>query len=486
MASRLAAVDDSDARPAVQEGVFGTRVSPAERATALARHLRSETPPLLDVDWCRPDSWLTDRPSDNPAPFTVGTSDDQVADLARSAVAADRNGAFVSVSHSAIEGWRTLTGASRTALTGMPVAVKDNIAVRGMPLTASSKVLQGRVATDDASIVERLREVGAWIVGKTALDEFAFATTGSGITNPAAPGRTAGGSSGGSAVAVASGACSLALGTDTGGSVRIPASCTGVVGFKPSSGWYSNRGVIPLSWSLDVIGLLARSVGEVAEAFSAIAGRPAATQELGLTNLRVGVPDQHFLRVADDSVLEAFMIGCAAMGSRVSAVEPVSLPDSDDALDMQYLIVLAEAAEYHRQRWDLTTAPYGDGVRAALERGGLIRADEYLTAQRARAILQRRLHDLFERYDVLALPTLPVDPPLVGVEEVTLADGRVEDVVSVMLRYTAVFNHTGFPAISIPLSSPDGVPRGLQLVGRRNDDGRLLRVATLVEQALDA
>ena len=476
---------DSDARPAAQDGVFGARVSSDERAMALARHLNSETPPLLDMNWCGDDSHvLTDQPPDDPTRLAAGTPNDHVAEVARSAVAADRYGAFVSVSHPAMETWQTNVRSSGTALTGVPVAVKDNIAVRGMSLTANSEVLHGCVAASDAAIVGRLREVGAWIVGKTALDEFAFATIGSGITNPAAPSRTAGGSSGGSAVAVASGACSLALGTDTGGSVRIPASCTGVVGFKPSSGWYSNQGVIPLSWSLDVIGLLARSVGEVAAAFSAIAGSPAATQELGLRNLRVGVPDQHYLRVAGAAVLEAFTVGCDALRSSVRLIEPVSLPDSDDALDMQYLIVLAEAWEYHRQRWDVATAAYGDGVRSALERGGLISADQYLTAQRARTVLQARLQGLFERYDVLALPTLPIDPPLVGAEEVTLADGRVEDVVSAMLRYTALFNHAGFPAISIPLPSRDGVPRGLQLVGRRNEDGGLLRVATLIEQAL--
>jgi aspartyl-tRNA(Asn)/glutamyl-tRNA(Gln) amidotransferase subunit A len=483
-------VDSGTFGAKAEHAVFGVRVTPAERAAALARHLETETTPLLSFGW---DVAATPR-NTSPASAPAGgkslaegeLSLQETAEAAarRAASAQDRYGAFVSVADPTAEVARAGRAGERTALTGVPVAVKDNIAVTGMSLTANSAVLKRAVADEDAAVVERLREIGALIVGKAALDEFAFGTVGPGITNPAAPGRTVGGSSGGSAAAVAAGVCPVALGTDTGGSVRIPASCTGVVGFKPTSGWFSNRGVIPLSWSLDVIGLFARTVGDLSAAFTAIAARPAAADGPELGSLRVAVPDDHYLRVADAGVTAAFGVACGVLRAAGAAVEPAELPDSDDALDMQYLIVLSEAAEYHRQRWDVQSAEYSEGVRTALQRGSEIRAGEYLTAQRARAVLQRRVGAVLDRCDVLALPTLAVDPPPVDAEQVTLADGRTEDVVSSMLRYTALFNHTGFPAVSIPLPTADGVPRGLQLVGRHGEDAALLRVARLIEDVL--
>ncbi|MQA76726.1 MAG: amidase, partial [Solirubrobacterales bacterium] len=190
---------------------------------------------------------------------------------------------------------------------GAPVALKDNIAVRGVGLSAGSAVLDGNVATEDAAVVELLRKAGAVVIGKTALDEFAFATVGRGIANPVAPGVSVGGSSGGSAAAVAAGVCDLALGTDTGGSVRIPAACCRVVGLKPTIGALPTAGVIPLAWTLDHVGLLTRTVGAAAASYRALLGRGT---EGGVSakrsGLRLGVPSGGVLDVATTGVRQAF------------------------------------------------------------------------------------------------------------------------------------------------------------------------------------
>ncbi|MFS2295682.1 MAG: amidase [Actinomadura sp.] len=494
-----AGTDRQDERPGARDEhvVFGRELSAAERAAALARHVDADMDPTCGH---RGEARDDRRPAGPAAPSRLasgrtpadapGLPPEEAEAAVRRAASAQRElGAFVSVADPAAgDGSAGRAAAASTALTGVPVAVKDNIAVKGMPLTANSALLEGQVADADAAIVERLRETGAWVLGKAALDEFAFGTVGPGIVNPASPERTVGGSSGGSAAAVAAGACPIALGTDTGGSVRIPASCTGIVGFKPTSGWFSNDGVIPLSWSLDVIGLFARTVEEVAAAHAAIEGRPAHPaqpgSQVGLGSLRVAIPDEAYLRVATGTVAQTFSEACDLIRSSVATVEPVDLPDSDDALNVQYLVVLSEAACYHRHRWGSPSSGYSDGVRTALEQGDAIRADEYLTAQRARRALRRRVQAITERYDVLVLPTLAVDPPLVGSEDVTLGDGRTEKAISAMLRFTSLFNHTGHPAITVPLPTTDGVPRGLQLVGRHGEDASLLHVAGLLERTL--
>jgi aspartyl-tRNA(Asn)/glutamyl-tRNA(Gln) amidotransferase subunit A len=182
--------------------------------------------------------------------------------------------------------------------------------------------------------------------------------------------------------------------------------------------------------------------------------------------------------------MEGFLEACDSLRGVVAGLEKTSLPDSDDSLHVQYLVVLAESANYHRARWGADSVGYSDGVRSALERGDAVNASSYLTAQRARTAMRVWLERVMMKHDLLVLPTMAITPPVVGAGEVTLGDGRTEDAVSAMLRFTALFNHVGFPAISLPLTAEDGVPRGLQLVGRPGADAELLGMAGSIAKTL--
>lgn len=401
-------------------------------------------------------------------------------------------GAFVTVAPeraraAAREAQREIAaGDRRGALHGIPVAVKDLIAVEGLPRTAGSAAFEGLVSESDAAVVERLERGGAVLVGTTSLDELAFATTGTGIVNPVDPGRSAGGSSGGSAVAVAARTCWGALGTDTGGSVRIPAACCDVVGVKPSYGSVDLSGVVPLAWSIDHIGAFGRSVDDAAalsEALGPMSRRQGLDGLDGLAGLRVGVPGEGFLAVASDEVRSAFERAVDVLSGRGAVVSEVELHDSDVPLNLQYLTALPEAASYHLSGHRDRVADYGEGVRAALAWGADVGARDYIDAQRVRTSVGRRVEDVLTTVDCIALPTMPILPPAVGQEEVVLGTGRREDAVSAMLRYTCMFNHTGHPAVSVPVSAEDpGV--GLQLVGEHGGEGPLLDVAAAYERAV--
>lgn len=368
------------------------------------------------------------------------------------------------------------SGEYRGALHGIPVAVKDLFSVEGVRLTAGSRVLDGFVAERDAPIVARLREAGAILVGTTALDEFAFATVGEGIVNPAAPTQSVGGSSGGSAAAVAAGMALATLGTDTGGSVRIPATCCGVVGFKPSFGVLSTEGVVPLAWSNDHVGILARTVPDVASVFGELTGGHWSG-ERELAGVRIGIPEAEFLGVACEEIRTRHERDVEALVGLGADITEVDIPDSSVGLSLQYLIVLPEAAAYHFGRHGDRLERYGEGVRAALEWGSSVQAIEYIDAKRVRTAMKRRIDHLFDQVEFLVLPTMPIVPPGVGTDEVRLGDGSHEDVVSAMLRYTCLFNHTGHPAIAVPDRGGDRPIHGAQFVGRRGCDIQLLGAA---------
>jgi aspartyl-tRNA(Asn)/glutamyl-tRNA(Gln) amidotransferase subunit A len=363
--------------------------------------------------------------------------------------------------------------------------VKDLFAVAGAPMSAGSRVLDGHVPDHDAWVVRRLRDRGAVLVGTTALDEFAFGTLGPGMANPADPGRVVGGSSGGSGLAVAAHLCFAALGTDTGGSVRIPARCCGVVGLKPSRGRLPTAGAVPLAWSLDHVGPLARTVRDVAHVLVELADLPApAKVRTDLHGVTLGVPTEHYLRIVHEDVRAAFSHARAVLEELGATLVEVNLPDSDLALNLQYMTVLPEAASYHGARHGDRSGAYGDGVREAIEWGGRVLASEYLDAQRVRTTFAAALDHLFTSVAGVALPTMPVSTPVTGQEEVVLGDQRREDVVSGMLRYTALFNHTGHPAVSLPYRTHDGGLHGLQLAGAFGGEARLLEIAAAVESRL--
>lgn len=383
------------------------------------------------------------------------------------------------------------SGRDRGPLHGLPISLKDLIDVAGTVTTAASRVLADRVATADAEIVARLRDAGAVFLGKTNLHEFALGTTSEDsafgpVRHPADPSRSAGGSSGGSAVAVATGMGLASIGSDTGGSIRIPAACCGVVGLKPTFGEVPTTGVIPLSASLDHVGPLARNVEDAATVWAVLTGRPPArlvpASPRGLRLMRLGGPFESPLAPEVRTAFDRALKNAADAGMTIRAAD---LPDAPRIPEIYVNLVLSEAAHWHAQLLDSRGDLYSPTVRSRLESGRSIAAVTYLEARDAAAALQRAVDRLLQECDALVLPTLPIVAPPLGATDIVIdpAIGTSTPVRSAMLRQTQPFNLTGHPAISLPLPSP-GLPVGLQLVGRRHETARLLEVAAACEKIL--
>lgn len=370
-------------------------------------------------------------------------------------------------------------------LHGMPVAVKDLIDVFGLRTTGGSRLLAENVATADAEVVRRLRAAGAAIIGKTATHEFAYGVTTDSpfhgpTRNPVDPARSPGGSSGGSAAAVAAGMAQAALGTDTAGSIRIPAACCGVIGFKPTYALVSGEGVLPLSWSLDHVGVIARSVGEAGAVLSAIAGVAPGPVPQGA---RIGVPVNWLSGRIDPDVRARFDESLAAARSLGFAVVEVELPAMEPYHFVSRLLTLAEASAYHAPYLKDRAADYAPDVRARLELGQFVLARDYLLAQRLRGMLIARMQAAMAGLDALATPTMAIPAPAIGQRTWSYPDGSREAVSEPMTRFVAPFNVTGQPAVSVPCgTTAGGLPVGLQLVGHAGGDGALLALAEALLQ----
>ena len=368
-------------------------------------------------------------------------------------------------------------GVDRGPLHGMPISVKDLIDVAGQPTTAASRVRRGHVAEHDAVVVQRLREAGAVLIGKTNLHEFALGTTSEEsaygpVRNPHDPTRSAGGSSGGSAAAVATGMGVASIGTDTGGSIRIPAAACGVVGFKPSLGEVPTVGVVPLSTTLDHVGPLTRTVEDAANVWAVLAGRPIQRLAPPRTPT-LGALDGYFttlltaeVRTAFENALERLRIGGAT-------IVPRTVQGTDAIVETYTNISLPEAAHWHAPTLDLRAADYQPPVRERLERGRTIAATSYLRAMHVRERLRRAVDAALEGCDALVLPTLPIVAPPLGAVDVTMDNGETIPVRAAMLRLTQLFNLTGHPAISLPIAST-GLPIAMQLVGHSDRSEEVL------------
>ncbi len=391
-------------------------------------------------------------------------------------------------------------GAYKGLLHGIPVALKDLFATRGVRTTAGSRIMADETPRQDAEAVARLRAAGVVVLGKLNLHEFAFGTTGvnphyGATRNPWDTSRIAGGSSSGAAAAVASGECFAALGTDTGGSIRIPAALCGVVGLKPTYGRVSLRGVVPLSPSLDHVGSLTRTVEDAAIVLEAIAGRdpldgstsdePTSDyrreleREQGLRGWRVGVPRPHFYEDVDGEVLAVVEEALVVLRDLGAEVREVSLPHIAEASAAARDIMLPEAFAYH-QRWLAGRAQdYGEEVRLRLEQGRAVPAGRYEEAQRLRtSIAQAWRVRPFREIDLLATPTTAIPASLVAASDLrtTIA----------LVRLTNPFNLTGLPAISVPCGfTTGGLPVGLQLIGPWFEEGFVLRAAYAYERATE-
>jgi aspartyl-tRNA(Asn)/glutamyl-tRNA(Gln) amidotransferase subunit A len=381
---------------------------------------------------------------------------------------------------------RAALGISLGPLDGAIVSIKDLFDVAGEPTRAGSKILadEATPAAADAPVVRRLRAGGAVIVAKTNMTEFAFGAVGtnphySTPGNPSARSRVPGGSSSGAAVAAADGMCEIAIGTDTGGSVRIPAALCGIVGFKPSRQRIPTEGAFPLSYSLDSIGPLARRVADCAKADAVMAGDAFVPPEpVALAGLRFGVAEGLPLDRLDEIVAPAFenaLKRLDAAGVRVVR-EKISLFDEMGEVNAYGGIVMPEACAIHRQRLERRGPDIDPNVRFRIERGCTISGADYVDMQRRRAQLVRAMDQRLASLDALVMPTSPIVAPTIA----EVADPKVYSARNVaLLRNTSIGNFFDLCAVSLPLAASH--PVGLMLIARNGDDRRLLRIAAAVE-----
>lgn len=377
-------------------------------------------------------------------------------------------------------------GRYRGPLHGVPISVKDLIDVEGTPTTSGSAV-PPKHARADAPIVARLRDAGAIVVGKTNLHEFAFGTTSDEsafgpVRHPKDPLRSPGGSSGGAAVALLEGMCFGAVGTDTGGSIRIPSAACGTVGLKPTLGELPCDGIVPLSATLDHVGPMARSVTDTAVLFQAMKGRTAAETAAIDGPLTFGVPHSYFCDRLDADVRRAFTRTRQMLADDGHAVVVVEIAHAAWTPDVYLHLVLPEAAWYHAGTLGLHAADYSPGVRLRLEMGRYLLAEDYVRALRLRDVLTGAVDRALERCDGLLLPSLAIPATPIGA---TLVDvgGTREPVRAAMLRLTQLFNITGHPAIALPNGeTTDGWPTSVQIVAGRGETARLLEIAAAVER----
>lgn len=379
-------------------------------------------------------------------------------------------------------------GRYRGLLHGVPISLKDLFDLQGTPTTAASRVRKAHIAGADAPVVQRLREAGAVIIGKTNLHEFAFGTTNEDSAfgparHPTDPSRSPGGSSGGSAVSVSTGMAYASLGTDTGGSIRIPAAACGLVGLKPGFGEISTAGVVPLSPSLDHVGPLTRSVGDAAIVYDVLRGRASnnGRNSSQPRTVRLGVLRGYFTTLLDAEVAAGFAGACERLSAADVELEDVTIPHAGDIAPVYLHIQLAEAAEYHAKTLESRSEDYSVNIRTRLEMGRYILAEDYLRALRGRAILRAEVDMALGGRDALLSPALPIAAPKLGAESVHIG-GAEQPVRSVMLRLTQLFNLTGHPALALPCGKThDGLPIAAQLVGHSDRTSELLGIARMVE-----
>ena len=393
-------------------------------------------------------------------------------------------------------------GRYRGPLHGIPVSLKDIIGTKGIRTTRGSRIFADHIPTEDATVTARLYHAGAVLLGKNALHEFAFGVTTNNphygpTRNPWRLDRIPGGSSGGSGAAVAAGLGPVSIGTDTGGSIRIPAALCGIVGLKPTYGRVSRHGVFPLSWSLDHVGPLTRTVEDAALVLQAIAGPdprdpstlgqtvPEFTSRLAtpITGLRVGVLTDEYHREVADDVRAPFRAALDVLAERGLDLEDVAFPRANEARTAAATVLFAEAASVHERWLRDRAADYGVDTLALLQQGQFITATQYLRAQRVRTLIVNEVGTLLRRYAALVLPAIPVVAPAIGQPTVTLG-GRSGETRGAVTRLVRLINLVGLPAITVPCGfGADELPVGLQVVGRAMDEPTVLAIAHAYERA---
>jgi aspartyl-tRNA(Asn)/glutamyl-tRNA(Gln) amidotransferase subunit A len=395
---------------------------------------------------------------------------------------------------------RHRAGAPLGPLDGVPIAVKDVFYIAGVRCTAGSKILANNIAGYDATAVRLLKEQGAVLVGTTNMHEFAAGVTSDNphfgpVRNPWDKERVAGGSSGGSAVAVATGMAAAAIGTDTAGSVRIPAALCGIIGFKPTYGRASRIGVIPLAASLDTVGVLAKCAWDAAALLQAITGHdksditsvdepvPNYVESLSdpFPGARIGVARPYFHDDVDPRVEENFEGFASHLREIGCTTGEVDLGPVQEVYDKWLIIRRAEATAFH-QRWlDSVPELYGADVKRLLELGRDIRAVDYVNAINSRPAIIERFSRAMDKFDFLIAPTTSIPAPKIG-QSATTINGKEVSVYSALNRLTLPFNYVGFPAATFPSGLVDGLPLGVQIVGKLFDEAAVLRLARAYEE----
>jgi aspartyl-tRNA(Asn)/glutamyl-tRNA(Gln) amidotransferase subunit A len=397
-------------------------------------------------------------------------------------------------------------GLYRGPLHGIPISLKDNILTAGVPTRAGSKILGNYVPAEDATLVRRLRRAGAVLVGKTNLSEFAYGAETNNphfgrAFNPWDTERIPGGSSGGSAAAVAALMCSASIGTDTGGSVRIPSALCGVVGLKPTYGRVSCHGVVPLSSTLDHVGPLARGVLDIALVLRVIAGydrldefssrKPVpdyfSQAKLSRKAIRLGVPREYFFDHLHPEVSSAVKTAYETFEKLGGRLEAVSLPHVAEAMECSNSLLHAEATSFHQSAgyFPSRAADYAQDVRERLEAGSRVLATDYLQALRTRKLAQKDFEKALTVVDAIVAPSTPIPAPRLE-DETVKVNSHKETVRSSLVRLNRPANLTGLPAITIPCGlTRSRLPIGLQIVGRLFEEGTILRIAHAYERATE-
>ena len=384
-------------------------------------------------------------------------------------------------------------------LKGVPLAIKDLYETRGVRTTAGSTFFADYYPKEDGVAVQKLVRAGGVLLGKLNMHEIALGVTNvnphyGACHNPWDLSRISGGSSGGSAAALAAGLCMGSLGTDTGGSIRIPAALCGVVGLKPTYGRVSLRGILPLSWNLDHAGPMARRVVDVALLLQQIAGFDAhdpysldVPTEDYLADLNGGVRGwrialamgEFFTAVTDPEILLALEGASRVFTQLGAAVQAVEVPQMREAAMANGLMTTSDAAAYHRDRLTNYPEKFGDDVRQRLQTGAAYSSTDYALARRQQSLMRHQLSRFFEEYDILLTPTTPVAAPLIeGPDAIETA--------RLLTRFTAPFNLTGLPALSLPCGfTSQGLPMGLQIISRPWAEAAVMRAAQAFEQATE-
>tara|TARA_B110000116_G_scaffold178768_1_gene154751 strand:- start:218 stop:1630 length:1413 start_codon:yes stop_codon:yes gene_type:complete len=395
-------------------------------------------------------------------------------------------------------------GRYKGPLHGIPVALKDLYNTGGVRTTSGSRIFDTFIPTEDCTVAAKFHQAGAILLGKLNMHQFAYGPTGENpdyghMHNPWNPDMVTGGSSGGSGSAAAAGQCTITTGSDTGGSIRIPAALCGIVGLKPTYGLVSRYGLSALSWSLDHPGPMTRTVEDTAITMNVIAGHdpkdvasakvdiPDYTSALtgDVKGLRIGIVKEYFEAPLDPQVRKAVMDAISLLESMGAEIKEVSYPMFNQSQAISSTVLMAEATAYHRDLLEKDGHQLYEPVRQRLEAGLFISAAEYLRAQQARSIFDQQGRRLLDEVDLLAGPTEPVTAPEILASKVMAGEQEV-GVVGALTQYTRPYNINGFPAISVPCGfSDDGMPIGLQLAGRPFDEMTVLRAAHAYEQAND-